>query len=98
MPLNWNAEKVPQQIREENWQLMEKAIWNSMVIGVPELTEKTIEEAVLRTKLFETQKGAYLYTHEDKPYWLWEHLPLFIGLWTNVSKKSRAKFMKVLEN
>jgi len=98
MPLNWNAKQVPQEVREANAPLLEKAIWNSLVIGIPELNQKTIEEAVLRTKLFETQKGAYLYTNEGEPDWLWERLPLFLGLWTNVSKKTRAKFMQVLKD
>jgi hypothetical protein len=96
MSLNWNAEKVPAKVREENWQLMEKAVWNSMSIGIPVLTEKNLATAVERTRMIEEKLGAYLYEGDEAvtPHYLYERLHLFVGLKTNASKMSPADFRK----
>ncbi|MGA0060501.1 MAG: hypothetical protein ACO3RU_13025 [Planctomycetota bacterium] len=98
MPLNWNAEKVPAEVREENWQLLEKAVWYAMAIGVPVLTDATLAKAVERTRQLEEQRGAYLYSGDDAvtPLYLWERLHLFVGLKTNASKLTDAQFRRGL--
>jgi hypothetical protein len=98
MPLNWNAEKVPATVREENWPLLEKAVWNSMAIGVPVLTNATLDKAIERTRKLEEAKGAYLYSGDDAvtPLYLWERLHLFVGLKTNASRLTDAQFRRGL--
>jgi hypothetical protein len=100
MPLNWNAEKVPAKVREENWELLQKAVWNAMAIGVPSLTKATLGTAIERTRQLEEKRGAYLYSGDDAvtPLYLWEHLHLFVGLKTNASKLTATGFRKMLSH
>jgi hypothetical protein len=102
MPLNWNAEKVPANVREENWELLQKAVWNAMAIGVPSLTKATLETAIERTRQLEEARGAYLYESDGdydlKPLYLWERLHLFVGLKTNASKLTATGFKKMLSH
>lgn len=96
MSLNWNAEKVPSHIRSRNAGAMTAAIWASMVTGVPDLTETTVKEAMMRTKMFEEMAGPYLVDDEGKPAYLWTELPMFVGLRTNASRKNRTRFLAEL--
>jgi hypothetical protein len=98
MPLTWNAEKVPADVREREGALMEAAIWNSMAIGVPELTPRTIEKAIERTRAIEEKGGAYVWGGEDAltPLYLWQSLPQFMGLRTNASRMTDAAFRRHL--
>lgn len=91
MPLTWNATTVPEANRAHD--LFQSAIWNSIAIGIGNLTELTLQEAMVRTRLLETWNGPYAHDSEGKPIYLWEVLPLFVGLKTNVSYESKTKWL-----
>lgn len=93
MSLNWNAEKVRAHVRKSNEGELTAAIWASMVHGVPDLTDKTVKEAMMRTKMFEEMAGPWLVDDEGKAQYLWPKLPLLVGLRTNASRKNRTQFL-----
>lgn len=93
MSLNWNAEKVPSHVRTQHEGEMTAAIWVSIVTGVPDLTETTVKEAMIRTKMLEEMVGPYLVDNEGNAQYLWPKLPLLIGLRTNASRKNRTRFL-----
>jgi len=101
MALNWNAEKVPAEVREANPLLLERAIWNSMVVGVPELTAQTLGLAIQRTRELEEKLGPMCWESDGdyglKPLYLHQRLHLFVGLSTNASKFSAAAWRRSLK-
>lgn len=92
MPLTWNAQVIPEADRKDP--LFEKAIWNLMAIRIGSLTEKTLAEAVVRTRIYEGLNGAWCYTAKGTPVYLWSELHRFVGLKTNVSYEARSKWLK----
>lgn len=91
MPLTWNATTVPAANRRDK--MFQSAIWNSIAIGIGDLSEKTYAEAVVRTRLVESYHGAYLHEADGTPIYLWPKLHLFVGLKTNVSYESKTKWL-----
>lgn len=97
MSLHWNAEKVPAKIREQYAKDLERAIWNSMVIGIPAITEKNLAEAIHRTRLWEEINGATRYSADGRTeIYLWKSLHLFVGLKTNAVRRTRTQFLRLL--
>lgn len=94
MSLNWNAEKVPAEIRHQHTGLLEAAVWATIPIGIPSITKGTLVEATIRTKMWEDVNGAFCYSSTGEPLYLWQHLYLFVGLYTNASRKTRVQFHK----
>ena len=96
MSLNWNVEKVSTEARELNTPHLTNAIWNSMAIGVPNLTAATLLEATHRTRIWETSFGAWNYIEGEDgqmvPDYLWKQLHLYVGLSTNATKMSTKQF------
>lgn len=91
MALTWNATTVPVENREHD--MFQSAIWNSIAIGIGDLTEKNLPEAIVRTRLVETMSGAYRYDSEARPVYLWRELHRFVGLYTNVGYESKTKWL-----
>lgn len=100
MPLNWNAEKVPADIREKFNVELSLAVYNAMAVGVPELTAATLLEATHRTRLWEASFGAWNHIEDEHgqmvPDYLWKRLHLFVGLSTNATKLSNKQFLAKL--
>jgi hypothetical protein len=76
----------------------EAIIWLCMALGMPSLTEKTLDEFALRTKLYERLFGAWRRNDVggqlvDKPFTTAE-LRVFVGLTTNASSETHAQFLK----
>lgn len=97
MSLNWNATKVPAAVREQNSTHLNLAIWNTMAIGVPKLTDANLLDATHRTRLWEALYGAWNYVEDENgqmvPDFLWKRLHLFVGLSTNADKLSTKQFL-----
>jgi hypothetical protein len=106
MPLNWNATKV-QNFDKLDAQELEAVIWALYAVGVPTLTKATIHEAAMRIQLLEAVRGPLFErwsTEDDATYptrirtqrSLTHAVYAYVGLSTNVSKVSRAAFLKSL--
>jgi hypothetical protein len=92
MALTWDAKRVPEADRNDP--LFQKAIWNLMAIKVGSLTEKTLPEAIARTRIYEGLNGPQYYTAKNTPVYLWPELHRFVGLKTNVSRMTRTQWLK----
>lgn len=92
MPLTWNAQVIPEADRKDP--LFQQAIWNLMVIRIGSLTEKTLAEAIVRTRIHEGLNGPWYYTANGTPVYLWSELHRFVGLKTNVTYEPRSKWLK----
>lgn len=92
MALTWDAKQVPEADRNDP--LFRQAIWNLMAISIGSLTEKTLPEAIVRTRIYEGLHGASYYTAKGTPIYLWSELHRFVGLKTNVSYEPRTKWLK----
>lgn len=92
MALTWDARHVPEA--ERNHPLFQSAIWNSMAIGIGNLDQQTLPEAVVRTQIKEGLSGAWQYDNEGNPIYLWKELWRFVGLRTNVGYESKAKWLR----
>lgn len=93
MSLNWDATTIPESVRTEYRGALQTAVFNSMIIGIGELSPKTLAEAMVRTKIIEGLDGPLL--DSDKgPRYLHELLPKFVGLKTNVSFESRSAWLR----
>jgi len=83
--------------------LTESLIWGTMAIGIGSITEKNWREVYFRTFLWERTVGAYRKTTNKDGvlascYVTAEDIQAHIGLSTNVSKESDAKFYKKLKS
>lgn len=92
MALTWDAKQVPEADRNDP--SFQSAIWNSMAIGIGDLNEKTLPEAIVRTRIYEGLNGAWNFTNKGTPVYLWAELHRFVGLKTNVSYEPRTKWLK----
>lgn len=67
-------------------------VYLTMTIGIRKLTEKNIEEVIRRVMLVEEAYGATVRSREGPVYLTPEDLRRRIGLATNASEKTKAKF------
>ena len=104
MALNWNVGKV------ENFKTVcynangkvnvvtETLIWATMIIGVNGITEKNAEEFFFRISLREKLHGALRrdWSGENPVdvFVTWDEVKTHIGLGTNATNMTRAKFIK----
>ena len=104
MALNWNVGKV------ENFKTVcynadgkvnaatETLIWATMIIGMNSITEKNAEEFFIRISMRERLHGALRRDWSgDKPvdvFVTWDEVKAHIGLGTNATNITRAKFIK----
>ena len=73
-------------------------VYETMVVGLAEITVNNIDEWLIRTRLIEKLYGTSLMIRDDKgvvkPYHITiEDLEKHIGLWTNASRLKRKEFV-----
>ena len=104
MALNWNVSKV------ENFKTVcynadgkvngvtETLIWATMIIGMNGITEKNAEEFFFRISMREKLHGALRrdWSGENPVdvFVTWDEVKTHIGLGTNATNMTRAKFIK----
>lgn len=107
MSLNYDYSKIPKDsptISEHDEDKMHPVlnalIWLTMPIGLYEITEKNLDEWEARLRIYEGTFGAWLRKTQgkgkppvDTPITRAE-LEQYVGLGTNASSLTRAKFMK----
>jgi hypothetical protein len=85
MSLNWSVEKV-KGWQELNAQTTETIVWETMVIGIGEITEKNVTEVAARSEFFRKTVGMDVIPVEE--------FRKRIGLKTNVSKEAQGAWLK----
>ena len=99
MSLNWNVEDC---VGRADWSdrdhdVLDTLIWGSLLVGLHRITEANLPEWLLRMRM---ERANYEHAFQiryqnDREYYLrLEHLRKFIGLRTNVSDWTRAKWLK----
>ena len=73
-------------------------VYETMIVGLGEITENNIDEWLIRMRLAEKLYGTSLMIRDDKgvvkPYHITiEDLERHIGLWTNASRLKRKEFV-----
>lgn len=103
MALHWNMEDVEdfEEISEGfDWQITEAMIYGTMTIGINKITEANYQEVFVRLKMSEAIVGTPFirWTDEGKEEigWSLEMVKRRIGLGTNASPMSKAKFNGML--
>ena len=96
MALHWNVKNCDQSAcwdAEGNMtSTCESLIWATMLVGIPEITDKTIVEFAYRLEFDRRLCGTFK-SADDKPVTA-DGLRPFIGLHTNASKWTRLQFEK----
>lgn len=110
MSLNWDVEKVPEQVRlvqdpDSNEMVMnpvtDALIWATMAVGIGEITSKNAKEFYTRLHAWELALGSYLKDRDEdgnrKDYLLTPtDVVNHIGLSTNVAYESATTFKNKL--
>jgi len=104
MALNWNVGKVKDfktvcyNADGKVNAVTETLIWASMIIGVSDITEKNAEEFFFRISMREKLHGALRrdWSGENPVdvFVTWDEVKAHIGLGTNATNMTRAKFVK----
>jgi hypothetical protein len=104
MALNWNVGKVKDfktvcyNADGKVNAVTETLIWASMIIGVSDITEKNAEEFFFRITMRERLHGALRrdWSGENPVdvFVTWDEVKAHIGLGTNATNMTRAKFVK----
>lgn len=104
MALNWNVGKVKDfktvcyNADGKVNAVTETLIWASMIIGVSDITEKNAEEFFFRISMREKLHGALRrdWSGENPVdvFVTWDEVKAHIGLGTNATNMTRAKFIK----
>lgn len=97
MALNWNIAKV------KDWEKLEGAersitdaiVWATMAVGIPEITEKNVDEFYARVHLFELLVGSYRQKEGKAVYITKDDVKRRVGLYTNASRYTRNQFNKI---
>ncbi len=101
MSLNWNVEDC---VGREDWSdrdhaVLDRLIWGTMTVGLHRITEANIPEWLLRMRMERAHYGSAFrmqYEGEEGHYLRLEHLRKFVGMRTNASDLTRAKWLKEL--
>lgn len=101
MSLDWNIEEC---VGREDWSdrdhaMLDRLIWGTMTVGLHRITEDNLSEWLLRMRLERANYASAFqikYEGEEGYYFNLEHLRKFIGLRTNASDLTRAKWLKEL--
>jgi len=96
MSLNWNTQNCnPSEAKDDNEAaIREMIIWQTMVVHMGEITENNWKEFYARIALMEKITGPLMLVGGE-PYPVTpEMVRRWIGLTTNVSTDSRAKFLR----
>ncbi len=99
MSLNWDVSNV-ENFKEKKGPVLDSLIWLTMEIGIPEFTEKNVDQVYARTHAVESVLGSYMRQHDeetgkttDRPFTK-EDIRNYIGLCTNASSLTVAGFKK----
>jgi hypothetical protein len=99
MPLNYKA-PARQPETDEARHKLNTLIMLTMRIGINEITEATADEVYTRIAMLEKTFGAFHHImkpdHPEPLYYTREDIRSFIGLYTNASKMTRARFEKTI--
>ena len=94
MALHWDVSKCDQSVcwdKDENMtSTCNSMIWATMILGIPEITEKTVEEFWFRLEVDRRLMNTFP-TSDNTPVDR-ETVRQFIGLKTNATTKTRAKW------
>lgn len=96
MSLNFSYKNCQEDVNAPNeWNITETLIFNTMVIGISDITEENFEEVMFRTRLRERLYGNFLYDDDAKSLPITRaQVAARIGLTTNTSDETRAQFIK----
>ena len=72
----------------------ESIILSTMIVGMREITEKNYEKFYNRLHLIESSNGAFFWKGDKEDYITMSDVKKMIGLKTNASEKTRARFLK----
>ena len=98
MPLTWSVDKCENDdtlVSPEVWPITNAMILSTMAMGISKITKKTVEEYWIRLELFR-MAGMPFMTSPDGGAIKYDQLQSFIGLETNASDLSNAKFNRNL--
>jgi hypothetical protein len=107
MPLNWSVAacknfKDLQEGRE--WNITNHLIWQSMNVGINEITIDNIPEFIARLSVWEALSDAHLTIHNEETDKCERYdikvsdMVKRIGMWTNASTLTDAKFKSSIKS
>ena len=72
----------------------ESIILSTIIVGIREITEDNYEKFYNRLHLIESKNGAFFWKGKKEDYITMSDVKKMIGLKTNASEKTRARFLK----
>ena len=100
MSLNFDLRKIPESVRTDPRDptkmnpVTEAIIWSSLSIDMGSITEKNIDEWMIRLALSDKLFGTMLHKNREPRPITREEIAAHVGLTTNVSTRTRSNFVK----
>lgn len=96
MSLNWDITKVhdTESLTENDRVTLDSLIWASIPVGIAEITEDNAYEFYTRLAYYERVAGAGRHKDGESIYMQPGDVKRFIGLKTNVSRKTKTVFQR----
>jgi hypothetical protein len=93
MSLNWDMSKVEdhRDLIDNEWGITQAVIWMTMAVGMQEITKDNVGEFCRRAALLQAVDGPWLV---GGIYVTDEMIQKYVGLGTNVSNETWAKWAK----
>jgi len=84
---------------QRDWEILDKLIWGTMIVDIGTITDANISEWLFRMTLgdrIHSNRGYFVmrYQFDEEIPLTAAHLRKFVGLKTNVTTTTRAKWMK----
>lgn len=98
MSLDWDVREVAEEFKtDDEWPVTEALIWSTLSVGIPAITEATVEKFATRLNMVAQLYGPPLTVVDDDGRMRPQRITLTevrqrIGLRTNVSRLSDAAF------
>jgi len=93
MALNYDIQDVKADWKsDEVWPITNALIWGTMSVAMGSITEDNWKEFYTRCHMIETIHGAWLWDKDGKKYITPKDVQSHIGLHTNATTLSNAKF------
>ena len=99
MSLNWNIQDFDEDheiMQEDEWERTKSIIFLTMTMGINHITEKNYVEFFTRVSFYEHVNGSFFWKNNDGVrediYFTLEDVKKRIGIWTNASTITKAKF------